>query len=305
MSSPAVSIVTATFNRSNVLRLTIESVLRSTFSDWEMIVVGDACTDDTESVVAAFADPRIRFVNLPANHGEQSGPNNEGARLARGRYLAFLNHDDLWAPNHLQSAVSEMETSGAEFVHTLALTVPANGEAVLTGATREGRYEPYAFAPASTWVMRRELFERVGPWRPAQSLHVAPSVDWLFRAWKLGTVMKTVNVVTVVIVLSGVRKGSYAEGQQVDNERWATALRDDPEFLQKQLTAVAARAAVNDFSVFRHLVRAAKNVVRRVTFAAGFHPAYIAALLLGRRGAFINRLRKTRGLAPLPRRATS
>jgi glycosyltransferase involved in cell wall biosynthesis len=75
-NNPLVSIITATYNRSNILPYTIASVLRSTFEDWELLVVGDACTDDTEQVVSAFNDPRIRFFNLAQNVGEQSGPNN-------------------------------------------------------------------------------------------------------------------------------------------------------------------------------------------------------------------------------------
>ena len=95
---PLVSIVIATYNRSQVVAHAIASVRRSTITDWELIVVGDHCTDDTEAVVAGFADPRITWVNLAENAGEQSGPNNEGIRRARGRYLAFLNHDDLVLP---------------------------------------------------------------------------------------------------------------------------------------------------------------------------------------------------------------
>ena len=85
---PLVSIILATYNRSPVLAHAIESVRRSTLTDWELIVVGDGCTDDTAAVVASFDDPRVTFINLPRNVGEQSGPNNEGLRLARGRYIA-------------------------------------------------------------------------------------------------------------------------------------------------------------------------------------------------------------------------
>ncbi len=93
---PLVSIITATYNRSNVLCYAIDSVLRQTVTDWELLVIGDACTDDTEQIVAAIGDPRVRFFNLEKNVGEQSGPNNAGVRLAHGKSLAFLNHDDLW-----------------------------------------------------------------------------------------------------------------------------------------------------------------------------------------------------------------
>src|SRR5262249_28181342 len=117
--SPLVSIITATYNRSNVLQYTIASVLRATFADWELLVVGDACTDDTEEVVSAFHDPRIRFFNLAQNVGEQSGPNNAGCQYARGSYIAYLNHDDLWLPGHLATALTGLEATEADLVFTL------------------------------------------------------------------------------------------------------------------------------------------------------------------------------------------
>ena len=74
-----VSVVIATYNRSNVLRLAIETVLWQTYTNWEIVVVGDCCTDDTAEVVASFKAPRVRFYNLRENFGEQSGPNNFGS----------------------------------------------------------------------------------------------------------------------------------------------------------------------------------------------------------------------------------
>jgi cellulose synthase/poly-beta-1,6-N-acetylglucosamine synthase-like glycosyltransferase len=67
MGEPAISVVIATYNRSDVLAYAIESVLRQTFTDWELIVVGDACTDDTPEVVARYveADSRVRFGRHP------------------------------------------------------------------------------------------------------------------------------------------------------------------------------------------------------------------------------------------------
>lgn len=59
---PEISVITATYNRSNALALAIRTVLWQTCPDWELIVVGDHCTDDTEDVVRGFPDPRIRFV---------------------------------------------------------------------------------------------------------------------------------------------------------------------------------------------------------------------------------------------------
>ena len=92
------------------MRYAVESLLRSTIVDWELIVVGDACTDDTGDVVASFGDSRIQFYNMEKNCGEQSGPNNEGLRRARGEYVAFLSQDDLWFPDHLEKLLADSDT---------------------------------------------------------------------------------------------------------------------------------------------------------------------------------------------------
>ena len=185
-SVPTVTVVTATFNRSRALRCAVESVRDQTLTDWEQWVIGDACTDDTAAVLRGGHDPRVQFFNLPQNVGEQSGPNNEGFRRARGRYVAMLNHDDLWLPDHLALAVAALEASGADLVFSLAHQVEAAGGAVLHNWAPHQKYSPDLFFPASSWVCRRELLDRFGGWRPVQSIRNFPSQDWLFRAWKGG-----------------------------------------------------------------------------------------------------------------------
>jgi len=81
---PRVSVIIATYNRSDVLRCAVATVQFQTLADWELIVVGDECTDETASVMREFKDPRIRFVNIPENLGEQSGPANRGFEIAQG-----------------------------------------------------------------------------------------------------------------------------------------------------------------------------------------------------------------------------
>src|SRR5512144_55474 len=104
-TGPAVSVVVATFDRSNILPFTLDSVLRQTERDFELLVVGDGCTDDTADVVARIGDPRVRFVDLQPRVGDQSGPTNAALALARGRFVALLNHDDFWFPDHLERAL--------------------------------------------------------------------------------------------------------------------------------------------------------------------------------------------------------
>ena len=70
---------------------------------FELLIVGDHCTDDTAELVAPFLSERVRWLNLPARTGNQSGPNTAGIAAARGRYVAYCGHDDIWAPGHVSA----------------------------------------------------------------------------------------------------------------------------------------------------------------------------------------------------------
>jgi glycosyltransferase involved in cell wall biosynthesis len=113
---PAVTVIIPTYNWSSVLPYSIGSVLRQTFTDFELLVIEDGCTDDSEEVVRRISDPRVKWINLATNTGHQSEPNNEGLRHARGQYIAYLGHDDLWLPHHLSCLVSALER-GADLAY--------------------------------------------------------------------------------------------------------------------------------------------------------------------------------------------
>lgn len=116
--SPVVSIITPAHNSERFLPETIRSVLAQTFSQWEMIIVDDVSTDSTVEIVRSFAkdDRRIRLLQLPAKGGA-AGARNAGMHAARGRFLAFLDSDDLWLPQKLEVQVEAMEKMGAAFTY--------------------------------------------------------------------------------------------------------------------------------------------------------------------------------------------
>lgn len=306
---PLVSVITATYNRSNVLGHAIESVRAQTLDDWELIVVGDACTDDTSTVVASFGDSRIRFVNLVENVGEQSGPNNEGVRLSRGRYVAFLNHDDMWLPCHLASLVEGIERTGADLVFALVSVMQADGTTVLGNACRSGRFEPAVSVAASGWLMRRSLTDDIGPWRHFRECYVAPSQDWLHRAHRAGRSLVLVPRLSVVAVPSGSRARSYADRHEAEHKRIAARLRDEPDFAERELATIGLEHAHMDprigacVAVRPYALRAVKNVFRQLAVRAGVAPATVRRVLGLRRGALIDGFRRTRGLPPKPRRS--
>ena len=98
--SPAVSVVIATFNRAEYLPATIDSVLKQSFQDFELIVVDDGSTDDTKAVVECYGS-RLNYL-YQSNHGASSA-RNLGVRHARAPWIAFQDSDDLSLPNHLAS----------------------------------------------------------------------------------------------------------------------------------------------------------------------------------------------------------
>ena len=311
MQRPRVSVITATYNRSRVLRHAIASVIAQRFTHWELIVVGDACTDDTADVVAGFDDRRIRFHSLEANVGEQSGPNNVGVSLARGDVIAFLNHDDLWFPDHLEVLESAIERTGADLVFPLIATVIPGHRPVLGNFTRSGRYEPRTFVPASSWVLRKSLAERVGAWRSYRDCYQAPSQDWIYRAARAGADARLVPSLTVVTLPSGYRRGSYTSGDDSEIAEYAARIGADPRFRESILTEIALGQAEGDpyalstTAVLPYLTRAARNAAAAAISAVGAPPASIRTFLRSRRrGHLIDALRQVRGLPALSRERT-
>lgn len=312
--SPRVSIVIATYNRARLLAHAIESVRRSTIADWELIVVGDGCSDGTDAVVRGFDDARITFVNLPENVGEQSAPNNEGVRRARGRYVAFLNHDDMYFPDHLERALAHLESERADLVWSpLLVALPAAGGRVsddarfrLSGVPFGDDYDPRVFVFASAWVLTRELAARVGPWRSARDLFVSPSQEWLFRAWTSGARLRFHPRATVLAVPSSARDGSYLASASPEHDACAAAMREQPGFRDRAL-ASAALSGERDVNRYRFGVSWLAGLralvfrpVAALAMAVGVHPyAPFVALRYGRRGSLVSAIRRKTGLPGL------
>jgi glycosyltransferase involved in cell wall biosynthesis len=146
------------------LPYSISSVLAQTFTDFELLVVGDACTDDSADVVGAIDDPRVSWLNLPVNTRHQSGPNNEAIRRSDSDLIAYLGHDDLWLPHHL-SALVPAASGRARVSHGSTLTV-RTGEAPHALPRGDWSYWPGCWLPPTSFVHSRALLERIGGWRP-------------------------------------------------------------------------------------------------------------------------------------------
>jgi glycosyltransferase involved in cell wall biosynthesis len=103
-TKPTVSVIIPTYNREKLVHKAIDSVLRQTFSDFELIVIDDASIDQTKAVVNQFEDVRIRYLCHKKNEGVCAA-RNTGIAAAQGRYIAFLDSDDEWLPDKLEKQV--------------------------------------------------------------------------------------------------------------------------------------------------------------------------------------------------------
>lgn len=107
MRKPLFSIIIPTRNRVALLSISIQSVLQQVCPDWELLLIDDGSSDDTAEVVAAFDDPRIRYIYQ--EHRERSSARNRGIDLAEGQYLCFLDDDDRYDVQYLQSFKTYLE----------------------------------------------------------------------------------------------------------------------------------------------------------------------------------------------------
>ena len=177
--APLVTVITATYNSSALLRLSLSSLISQKYDAFEAWIVGDACTDDSAAVVASFGDPRLHWTNLLRNSGSQAAPNNEGLARAQGGLIAFLGHDDLWFPWHLETLVARADATKAEFVHGLAAIFDRLGPCSASASPPPGLSYRDHGGPPSAWLIRREAAQRWGPWADPASLARAVDHEYL------------------------------------------------------------------------------------------------------------------------------
>lgn len=118
---PQISIVVPVYNAENYIRQTVDMVLNQTFTDWELILVEDCSKDNSAEVLRSLEselqDARIRVIYKEKNEGAAKA-RNTGIDAATGRYLAFLDADDIWMENKLSDELAFMQKKQAAFVFT-------------------------------------------------------------------------------------------------------------------------------------------------------------------------------------------
>ena len=173
---PEVSVIIPTYNSARFLAESIQSVLHQTFTDFELLVIDDGSTDDTRQVVAQFeGDLRASYFHQENRGG--AAARNTGIKHSSGRFVAFLDADDLWFPGKLQSQVAVLrENSEVSVVHTALVLLQIDNQDREVSRRIHRRptfrertlyeellYEMVITGSASSVIVRRDALDQVGP----------------------------------------------------------------------------------------------------------------------------------------------
>ncbi len=191
---PVVSVIIPTYNRAHLVGQTIESALAQTFQDIEVLVIDDGSTDRTRDTVEGYAAKsggRLTYI-YQENQG-LAGARNTGCRLAKGKYLGFLDSDDLWKPEKLAVQMPELEKDPqVGLVSSMAEVINADATQVI--GLKPGRPPGITLRemitegthPPSTFLVRRIASESIGHFDAAIRSGIE-DVDYCFRLsrkWK-------------------------------------------------------------------------------------------------------------------------
>jgi len=262
---PAVTVITATYNSSKTLKFTIKSVLNQDFKDFEYYIVGDCCTDDTEQVVNSFNDQRIKWINLNKNSGSQSGPNNQGLKRAKGKYVAYLGHDDLWFPWHLSKLHECIENYKVGLVHSLCARIgPEVTEWPVGPPYFESNYRGH-HCPPSTWLHIKNLVEKCGTWPDYTDYHQMVDTQYLNRMNVKGIKIKYIPELSVIKFDSRIW-GTYSKNINPPLKKYMDRILDNPIELQKSIL----------LDIATELARLARKTQEIPTIAKAFRMFYLA-----------------------------
>ena len=168
---PMVSIILPTYNRVNVIERAVYSILNQTYENFELIIVDDGSKDDTEQIVTAIEDKRIRYIALGQNRGPAAA-RNEGVRQSKYNYIAFQDSDDEWKSDKLEKQMKTLqENPDVAIVYHSYQTDRgvAYPQEWIAKEQRQGQIFPYLLRGnmigTPTILMRKECFQAVGGFR--------------------------------------------------------------------------------------------------------------------------------------------
>lgn len=196
-----ISIVMPTFNRPLLLEKAIQSVRAQSYKDWELFIVGDKCPKLEGVMEKHLDDPRIHYWNLDTNYGAGGAvPRNYALRVLATKWTAFLDDDNEWLPNHLQSLWDKMnDTPNVTFVWS---SLQINGKPIVFKEFRKGRID------TSCILFQTELIRKYGFWKNRIDGGYAHDFE-LFSRWVSGGENWTVTKLPTVVYNCDTNEQTY------------------------------------------------------------------------------------------------
>lgn len=244
---PKVTVVIACYNAAPTIAQTVRSVQAQTLSNWELLVVDDGSRDNSRAIVQALAaaEPRIRLISQ-ANAGP-SAARNRGTHEARGSYVAFIDADDLWSPEHLALTVSALDADGAlglcfggcRILSQSGAPTGRHSRLWTHGVTKRDVLASNPSCTCSSLVVRKQVFATAGLFR--DDMKYAEDQEWLYRVLSAGWHIRSLDMHTV-----GYRTTDGGLSSQVEKMRdgwlhFMSILRaHDPAFAAQHFALAAA-----------------------------------------------------------------
>ncbi len=255
--APAVSVVVATYGRGALIAPTLASISAQVGVDFEVLVVSDGPAADGLAETVADFGPRFRMLVLPERVGSQAGPNPLGWSVARGRYIAYLGHDDIWHPDHLRWMVEAFEArpSASFAVAGCIFGGPVGSDWYwVTGLfdADDGQAPRRYLFPPSSVAHLRDLPEPVPVWGHPGSNKRPIDSQFLLNAATGGHVFVPTGQITVIKPNSAMRYLSYRFPTSGEQEVLLATVSDPQRFAAFVDDAVASARRTNRYLTITH-----------------------------------------------------
>jgi glycosyltransferase involved in cell wall biosynthesis len=160
---PLISVIIPTFNRSNKIIRAINSVLCQTYTNLEIIIIDDHSNDSTNKIIKSFLkknNQKIFYIRNKKNYGNAES-RNIGIRKTKGRYIAFLDDDDLWFPDKIEKQIKKIISSRADGCFCKTISIEKN-KVLGSKLLKNDLISFESGGPTGTWLIKKNVFSNIG-----------------------------------------------------------------------------------------------------------------------------------------------
>jgi glycosyltransferase involved in cell wall biosynthesis len=252
LNNPLVSVIIPTYNHADVLTRAVQSVLNQIYANFELIVVDDCSTDDTQAVIKKFKDDRIIYVRHSENKG-LAATRNTGMNKAKGGWFAFLDADDEFLPDRLKIQVEILPSLSQDTDLVIADLYSLNKHCLIKkkrlsagnqnacGYIRPSAKFPAAvYSPPSTWFLHRSCVSKVGLFD--ELMFGIEDADYFVRVLEQGRIYYLNHVVIIKHVHPRQKREfspRYYQGRQYFLKKYLAKMEKDRRYLSRFYVGIA------------------------------------------------------------------